>query len=230
MTHPGAEPLTVLSSMATRRVLTEALGSRARLESVGGVTAAQRVRDGDRADVVVLAAPALDALVAAELLDLATRTDLFGSQVVAAVPVGVPRPAIGTVAELCAALAAARTIGYSTGPSGTALLRLFERWEIGDELAEKLLQAQPGVPVGQLLAEGTVDIGFQQHSELLGVAGIDVLGPLPPGAQIHTTFSAAVSRASRAPDAAADLLRHLRSVHTARAAVRHGLTLMGVPA
>ena len=59
---------------------------------------------------------------------------------------------------------AAASIGYSTGPSGIALKRLFERWGIADEIEQRLVQAPPGVPVGTLVARGEVELGFQQLS------------------------------------------------------------------
>jgi molybdate transport system substrate-binding protein len=107
------------------------------------------------------------------------------------------------VAGLQAAVRAAGRIGYSTGPSGKALLQLFERWGLAEELRPKLFQASPGVPVGQLVAEGQVDIGFQQRSELQGLRGIRLLGNLPDAVRITTTFSAAI--ASSAADAAGAL-------------------------
>ena len=104
------------------------------------------------------------------------------------------------------AVLAARTLGYSTGPSGVQLARQFERWGIADTIKDRIVQAPPGVPVGRLVAEGQVELGFQQLSELMNLPGIEVLGPLPDDIQITTTFSAAVSAACAQPDAARALL------------------------
>jgi molybdate transport system substrate-binding protein len=80
---------------------------------------------------------------------------------------------------------AATSLSYSTGPSGVQLARLFERWGIADRIRERIVQAPPGVPVGQLVADGKVALGFQQLSEMMNLPGIDVLGPLPAGNPDH---------------------------------------------
>src|SRR5690606_37393516 len=105
---------------------------------------------------------------------------------VAAVRAGAPRPDIGTGDALRAAVLAAPSIGYSTGPSGVALQALFARWGIADEVKQRTVQAPPGVPVGTLIARGEVALGFQQRSELIHVEGIDILGPLPADIAIDT--------------------------------------------
>ena len=136
---------------------------------------------------------------------------------------GAPRPDIGSEAALRQALLAARSIGYSTGPSGVALLKLFERWGIADTLRERIVQAPPGVPVGALVARGEVELGFQQRSELMHLQGIDLIGAMPPGAQIVTTFSAALCTASTQPGAVRELLAFMRSPETAALKRRHGM-------
>jgi len=118
---------------------------------------------------------------------------------------------------------AARSIGVSTGPSGAALIRLFERWGIAPEVRGRTVTAPPGVPVGTLVGSGDVELGFQQLSELIHLGGIDVLGMLPPPIQIVTTFSAAVGAAARQPEAARALLAFLASTATADAKRRHGM-------
>jgi molybdate transport system substrate-binding protein len=162
-----------------------------RFESVGGVDAAKRVQMGELLDVAVLASDALQKLAAAGAVLADTWTDLAQSSVAIAVRARAPRPDVGSEAALRDAVLAARSIGYSTGPSGVALQRLFERWELLGTLRERLVQAPPGIPVGQLVADGRAELGFQQQSELLHQKGIEVLGLMPAGTEIVTTFSAA---------------------------------------
>jgi molybdate transport system substrate-binding protein len=192
-------------------------------ESVGGVDAARRVRDGEHFDVVVLAADAIDKLAAAGLVLADSRAELVRSSVAVAVRAGAPRPDIGTEAALRQALQAASSIGYSTGPSGLALGQLFERWGLADTLRERGVQAPAGVPVGALLARGEVDIGLQQLSELMHQDGVDVIGPMPAGTEIVTTFSGACCTTSTQRQAVAALLEFMRSPAAAEAKRRHGM-------
>jgi molybdate transport system substrate-binding protein len=224
-------PLLGLSSMATRALLAELLadwqaqgGTPVTMTSIGGVDAAKRVAAGEAVDVVVLASDAIDKLLAAGHLLAGRRVDLVQSAVAVAVPAGVPAPDIGSEAALRAAVLAAPTIGYSTGPSGTALLALFERWGIAADVQPKLVQARAGLPVGSLVASGEVALGFQQRSELIGVAGIQLLGDLPPAVAINTIFSGAVAATSSRPDAVRTLLAALASPGTTAAKQRHGMT------
>jgi molybdate transport system substrate-binding protein len=208
-----AEPIRIISSMATRQLLTELLAAFARessqpvhLESVGGVDAGKRVQAGEAFDIVALASDAIERLTETGHLVPGSRVDLVRSGVAVAVRAGAPRPDIGSGEAVRQAVLAARTLGYSTGPSGVQLQRQFERWGIADTIKDRIVQAPPGVPVGRLVAEGQVELGFQQLSELMNLPGVEVLGPLPDDIQITTTFSAAVSTACTRPDAARALL------------------------
>ncbi|MGV3681539.1 MAG: substrate-binding domain-containing protein [Acidovorax sp.] len=229
MTAP-APALRGISSMATRQVLAELLvayetqtGQRAAIEAVGGVDAAKRVQAGEAFDVVVLASDAIDKLIAAGAIVAGSRTDWVRSGVAVAVRAGAPLPDIGSEDAVRSAVLAARSISYSTGPSGVALAKLFERWGIAGEVAGRMVQAPPGVPVGSLVARGDVELGFQQLSELLHVEGIAIVGPLPPAIQITTIFSSGVATTSEQPAAAQALLDFLASPAAADAKRRQGM-------
>lgn len=219
-----------ISSMATRLVLAElaeayqrASGQRLRIESVGGVDAAKRVAAGEAFDVVILASDAIDKLITSGHVLAGSRVDLVHSGVAVAVRAGAAQPDISSEDAVRAAVQAARSVSYSTGPSGVALARLFERWGLTEELKARLVTPPPGVPVGSLVAKGEVALGFQQLSELINLEGITVLGPLPPAIQITTTFSAGICAASRQPEAVRALLDYLRSPATAEAKRRQGM-------
>ncbi|QXZ11060.1 substrate-binding domain-containing protein [Comamonas sp. Y33R10-2] len=224
-------PLNGISSMATRQVLADLCaawaaqgGEQVEIESVGGVDAAQRVQSGDEAfDVVFLASGAIDKLQAAGRVISGSKVDLVLSSTAVAVHAGAQLPDISTEEGVRAAVLTAPTIGYSTGPSGVALQKLFERWGIADEIKPRIVQARPGVPVGSLVASGEVALGFQQLSELIHVAGIQIVGSLPEAIAIDTVFSAAVVTGSANADAVQRLLAFMASPEAAEAKRRQGM-------
>ncbi|GAA3026500.1 substrate-binding domain-containing protein [Microbacterium dextranolyticum] len=130
-------------------------------------------------------------------------------------------PAFPDAAAMRDALRATSRIGYSTGPSGTALLRLVEQWGLSDELHGRLVQARPGIPVARSLANGDVDLGFQQLSELVGADGVRILGVLPTDCAIDTVFAGAVASAAADAAAAADMLEFLHVATRRGAAAAH---------
>jgi molybdate transport system substrate-binding protein len=222
--------LSIISSMATRQVLTDLVAQfqstsnlKITIESVGGVDAARRVRAGEVFDIVVLAAHAIDDLIEVGRIVPGSRADLAKSGVSIVVPSGSARPDIGSEDAVRRAVVQAPTLGYSTGPSGVHLTKLFERWGIAEAIKDRIVQAPPGVSVGSLVAEGKVALGFQQLSELLHVPGIDVLGPLPPAIQTITTFSAGLSTTSMHARAVRAVLDFMTSPRAARVKLENGL-------
>lgn len=222
--------LRCISSMATRQVLAELAaaheqrsGDQVLIESVGGVDAAKRVQAGEAFDVVMLASDAIDKLIAAGHLLPGSRVDLVRSPVAVAVCAGAPRPDIGSEDAVRQAVLAARSIGFSTGPSGAHLTRLFERWGIAQQIQGRIVQAPAGVPVGALVARGEVELGFQQLSELMHLDGVDVLGTLPAEIAFITTFSAGLGNATVQAAAAQAMLAFMTSPEADAAKQRHGM-------
>ena len=226
----SAERISGISSMAMRHILAELArayeslsGCCVVVEAVGGVDAARRVADGEAFDFVVLAADAIDRLAASGRVDGASRTDLARSGIAIGVAAGTAHPAIDDEPAVRAAIVRAQSVGYSTGPSGDHLLRLLERWGIAADVGPRLVRARPGLPVATLLAERDVELGFQQLSELMGVPGVDVVGPLPAAIQHATVFAAAACTPARQGPAVRALLAFLASPRADEAKRRHGM-------
>ena len=228
---PTMTTLRLISSMATKALLADlvalykiqAPGVEVVVESIGGVDAARRVAAGEAFDGVVLASNAIDTLIASGHVLAGSRADLVNSGVAVAVPAGTPVPDISSEAALKAAILAAPTLGYSTGPSGVQLAKQFEAWGIADQIAPRIVQAKPGVPVGSLVAQGEVALGFQQLSEMLGVQGITIVGGLPKAVEIITTFSGSVAATCRQSEAMRELLAFWRSGACDALKRRHGM-------
>ena len=223
------ERITGISSMATRQLLAdlarahaERSGDTVAIEAVGGVDAARRVQAGEPFDVVVLASDAIDRLIASGHL-IGERVDLVRSPVAIAVRAGAARPDVSSGDAVRRAVLAAPRIGYSTGPSGTHLQRLFERWGIVEQIRSRIVQAPAGVPVGTLIARGDVELGFQQLSELMHLDGVDVLGLLPADIEFVTTFSAGLCARAMHVAAVRAMLAFMTSPEVADVKRRHGM-------
>ncbi|OGA45170.1 MAG: hypothetical protein A3G25_20945 [Betaproteobacteria bacterium RIFCSPLOWO2_12_FULL_63_13] len=177
---------------------------------VPSVQMLNRLKGGETVDVVILSSSSLDELIDAGMIARDSKVDLARSGVGVAVRAGAPRPDISSANAVKRALLAAKGIAYSTGPSGIFLAGLFERMGIAEQLKPKLKQVQ-GEPAGGVVARGEADLAFQQVSELLPVAGIDLVGPLPPDIQKITTFAAGLGIAAKEPDAGRALIRFLNA-------------------
>jgi molybdate transport system substrate-binding protein len=172
---------------------------------------------------VVLAANVIDRLMGQGKLLTGSRVDLVKSGVAVAVRAGARKPDIGSEDAVRRAVENAKTISYSTGPSGVHLERTFARWGILEQVRARIVVPPSGVPVGSLVAAGTAELGFQQLSELMNVPGIEVIGPLPPSIQTITVFSGGIAANCRRPDEARALLEFMASPGAADVKRRHGL-------
>jgi molybdate transport system substrate-binding protein len=222
--------LKLLSSMATRELLTELaercgqiLSQAVIAEAAGGVDVAKRVQAGEAVDVVVLAANVIDKLIGEGKLLAGSRVDLVKSGIGVAVRKGAARYDVSSENAVRDAVLAARSLSYSTGPSGTYLQQLFERWGAMETIRTRIVVPPPGTPVGTLVARGECELGFQQMSELINLPGIDVLGELPPSIQMLTVFSAGISSACSSPQQARRVLDYMNSPEAADIKRRYGM-------
>jgi molybdate transport system substrate-binding protein len=175
-----------------------------------------RLKRGEPIDVIILAGPGLEALIKNGLVDPSTRVDLVRSLIALAVRNGAPKPDISTVDGLKRTLLAAKSIGSSDSASGVYLRTvLFPRLGIADQIKAKSKVIEAYERVGDALARGDIDIGFQQVSELKPVPGITIVAPLPEGAQEVTIFAAAIPKGAKNPEAARRLIQFLSSPRVA---------------
>ena len=182
----------------------------------GGVNeVARRVADGEVADVVMLPAAQIDDLIGRGKLVADSRVNVATSGIGVVIRAGAPKIDAGSSDGIRKALLAARTIAYSAGPSGVHMARLIAQWGLTDQLKARIVPPIPNVPIGEIVARGDAEIGFQQVSELLPVKGVDYLGPLPADIQEITVFSAAVHKAAGPADAARALLKFLTAPEAA---------------
>jgi molybdate transport system substrate-binding protein len=221
--------VTVISSMATRQILSELVASYrtsdrlVEIESVGGVDAARRVRAGERFDVIVLAADAMTALCGTgDVIGDSVRV-FARSPTAVAVPAGVPHPAHCDEAAIRTLVGGGVRIGLSTGPSGKNVSHMLQAWGVLAPLKSRIVQAPAGVPVARLLASGDADVGFQQLSELLGEPGIEIVGTLPPSLQPMTIFCCGIGRHAADTALAKDLIDAFVSSDAAAAKRRGGM-------
>jgi molybdate transport system substrate-binding protein len=226
-----ASTITGISSMATRQILAEltgrhraATGRAVSIEAMGGVDAAKRVRAGEVFDLVILADDVTEKLETEGHIVAGSRAGFVRSPMAMAVRTGDKRPDIADPDSVKAALLNARTIGYSTGPSGTHLLTVLKSWGL-DAAAEpgRLVQAKPGVPVATLVTSGEAAIGIQQLSELLGQPGLDVVGILPPPVQSVTIFSMGIGARSTEVEAARAVIASLNASEAVETKRRFGM-------
>jgi molybdate transport system substrate-binding protein len=168
----------------------------------------KRIAAGEIFDVVMVPVAQTDDLIKQGKLVPDSRVVVATSGVGVAIRAGAPKPEM-TADGIKKALLSAKSIAYSTGPSGVHIARLIETWGIADQVRGKIVPPRTGTPIGEVVARGEADIGFQQVSELLPVKGIDYLGPLPLDINEITAFAAAVHKAASVPDAGRALLKFL---------------------
>lgn len=163
---------------------------------------------GAGGDLAILTAEAIDGLIKEGKVVAGSRVDLARSGIGVAVRKGAPKPEIGSPDALRRALLAAKSVAHSkTGMSGIYFPTVLARLGIADEMKPKIVTPEPGTPVGEVVAKGGAEIGVQQISELLPVAGIEIVGPLPAALQRITIFSAGVLTAAKEPEAARALVQ-----------------------
>ena len=170
-----------------------------------------RLARGEKFDVLILAAPALDGFIKSGAVQPGTRVDLVASVMGAVVKSGAPKPDISTMSGLKTALLNAKSVAYSASASGVYLsTELFPKMGISEQM-DKTARKIYSERVASVVARGEADLGFQQVSELLPIPGVDFIGELPPEAQKTVLFSAGIASNVTNPEASKNLIGFLAS-------------------
>jgi molybdate transport system substrate-binding protein len=225
-----AAEIKVLGTPAVREFYAElvpqfeqATGHKVTTVWAGTVDVMKRIGGGEAVDLVIMARKSLDELTRQGKIVADSRVDVAKSGVGVAVRAGAPKPDISSGEAVKKALLAAKSIAYSSGPSGVYVAGLVQRMGIADEIKAKMKQIPPGEAVGELVARGDAEIGFHQISELLPIKGIDIVGPLPPDIQEITVFSAGIHAGAMQADGAKALAAFLTAPAAAAAIKKHGM-------
>jgi molybdate transport system substrate-binding protein len=220
----------VLASLAMKAAYLELVPAFARhnkekidTEWAGMIDIRKRMLAGEAVDAVIGSSGLIEDLTRIGTLDSRSRVDLVKSGIGAAVRKGAAKPDIGSVDALKAALLAAKSVVYSSGPSGVYLAELFQRLGIAEQLKTKATQAPPGVLVAELVAKGEFALCFQQLPELRQVSGIDYVGPLPAEVQLVTVFAGGVHSKCADPKNAQAWLAYLASRDAEPTIRKHGM-------
>ena len=228
----SAVELKLLSALAMREAYLELIpqyeeanGQEVAITWAGTVDIVKRIEAGEHYDLVVASRGAIDGLIKLGKITLTGLLDVAGSGIGVAVRHGAPRPDISSAELLKRAVIAAKTIGYSTGPSGVYLAGLFERMGIAEDIKTKVRGVPSGGTISTIVASGEAEIGFQQISGLVHAQGIDFIGPLPAEVQYITVITAGVPTDAKDPIAAQALARFLAASTSKRAIERAGLQM-----
>ncbi len=182
-----------------------------------------RLERGEPADVLIMVGYALGDLAKQGKVIADSRIDLVKSPIGVAVKSGAPKPDISSADAVKRALLAAKSIAYSDSASGVYVsTEMFGKLGIADAMKDKARKI-PATPVGEIVARGEAELGFQQISEMLPVPGIDIVGQLPPELQKITVFSAGIATGSKEPEAGKALIKFLASPAAGAVIVKSGL-------
>jgi len=172
----------------------------------------KRMLDGETADVIILSRPVMDELDKLDKFAPGSIINVAGTPVALTIRAGAPKPDISTVDALKQTLLAAKSIVYADpakgGASGVYFARVVDKLGLAEQLKPKTILV-PGAQAAELVAKGEAEIGVAQTSEIVPVAGAEVLGPLPGDLNSVTLFTAAIGAGTKVPDAAKALIAFL---------------------
>ena len=230
VTAANAAEINVIASTAMREVMEElgpmferASGHKVTVTFMSGAVLPVKLKEGAQADLVVTTPETVDDLVKAGKVAPGSGAPFVRSAAGVAVRAGAKKPDVSTPEALKAALLAAKTVGYSQGPSGVHFNTVIARLGIADQVKAKGVVPPLGQRVGTLIAEGKAEIGVQQITELLLIPGIDFIGPLPKELQANIVYATATPSTAKEKAGAAALVKFMSSEPAVPAIKKLGL-------
>jgi molybdate transport system substrate-binding protein len=226
---PAAEIKLMAANAAKEAVTTlagefeKASGHKVTLLWGGTEAITKRMTDGQAADIVLIAAPNIERLIALGKLSPGSRADFAKTGVGVAVRAGLPKPDVSSTDALKKAVLEAKSVAYSTGPSGFYIVELLKKLGISEQVKEKVKQPASGTQIAEMLARGDADLGFQQVSELVHAKGIDYVGPLPAEIQHVTIYALALTANAAAPEPAKTLIAFMTTAAAVEPIKKMGL-------
>jgi molybdate transport system substrate-binding protein len=172
----------------------------------------KRVLDGESADVIMITRPMMEDLQKQNKLAANSLVNVAGTPIAVAARAGAAKPDIGTIDAFKRTLLSTKSIVYADpakgGVSGIVFARALERLGIADEMKAKTILV-PGAQAAEVVAKGEAELGVAQGSEIVPVAGAQLVGPLPGELASTTVFAAGVGAESKSPAAAKALIEFL---------------------
>ena len=186
----------------------------------------KRIQEGETADVMILSRAALDELQGQGKVASGSIVNLGSSYVAIAVRAGAAKPDIGSVDALKGTLLAAKSIVYADpakgGASGVYFAKVLDRLGIADQMKSKTTLV-PGAQAAEVVAKGEAEMGVAQASEIVPIAGAQLVGPLPGDLNNVTVFAAGIGPASKDPAAARALIQYVTGPVGARVLKSKGM-------
>jgi molybdate transport system substrate-binding protein len=172
----------------------------------------KHILDGETADVIILTRPLMDELQKQDKLVANSLVNVVGTPVSVVARAGAPKPDMSSVDAFKHTLLTARSIVYADpakgGASGVYFARVLDRLGIAEQLKGKTILV-PGAQAAEVVARGDAELGVAQGSEIVPVAGAQLVGPLPGELASMTVFAAGIGAASKSPEAAKALIKFL---------------------
>jgi molybdate transport system substrate-binding protein len=178
----------------------------------------KRIADREAVDVVILTRGMINDLQKQNKLAAGSAVNLAGTEVSVVAKAGMPKPDISSVEAFRKALLGAKSVAYSDpakgGLSGVVSEQAIERLSIAKQMSGKAVLVGGG-QAAEAVAAGDAEIGIAQASEIVPVAGVQLIGPLPGNLASVTFFAGAIGIESASAESAKGLIEFLAGLEAA---------------